>query len=979
MMTHLLEDFVQGSTVWTGNLDKGMGKLPNEILGGAIRGIAETVGLEADWSGYQSLQFMIYNPWDRVAIGGIELLDQQSLASPDREFGDVVDRGRALMLGEGLTHVIIQIAPIQTQRGDRMLNLQQIAKVVLRMPEPRIGEEPISIASLRLSDQRKEVDSHACVQPGDSIIFLKHLDIYCYTYEPENYVDPVEVVQLKEELERELERLVKVIEIAEINGKQTHYARAAKLTADIALKLRPMLAWHFAPQAKLRNMQGAMVEVIKQRTILEHFTSSKKFEDDEDDANVPLSLVKPIPDFKSLTIKGNAYVDASETPVLICSVSYHNDGALMQFFSPEQHKTEIFAVGGGSRYDIEWSPVYEAFHRHEDTKRVGWKGWCGHLIKDQWAMGGRKENVIICLENEHILKAIDQYNAEHAPGWLSMPNLMYIILGYELTYMCYCNTSIARYREWLQERHGSLDRLNECWSTQYEAFSEIVPPPTHGFAPSLDVNRATWLDWTNWNTRRFTDHLIRTKASIRKFHPTIPICAGGTHSMMSPDNGTTGIDEELIINEVDDVILHEGNDLLSIDLLRALADSPKPMVDPEQEGDSSRWLLNYLHGKTSISKFWWPKQPSRQFPMSTMNSPAHGDLSSEKVAEMLYTALDVRRLNKEITAFWDMPKEVAILYSKTNMLQVPPELLRADSTPYLTSLRSCYASARSLDTSVTFISERQLVNGIAPRYKLIVLPAAKYMPEEVFASLDRYVRAGGHVLVLPESLIGDEYCRPQSYLQQWGIRIMETIAPDIAHYGELEQRYDQNLQRTVYYENGTDAEAAEFATFFQTLGRLSYSGLIQRVELIQGESMVRDREGRTMLSKHEIGLGKVWYAAGTPSDESLMELLDELYDIAEVDRPLRVTDMEGKRVVGLEARLVRRKHEDLVYVANESGGTVSFQLHTNRSCQRIRELRSSKEYAVPVGTIAHKDTQLFSLQEDPSIRIRAQSIHFQEN
>lgn len=80
-------------------------------------------------------------------------------------------------------------------------------------------------------------------------------------------------------------------------------------------------------------------------------------------------------------------------PVLVCAMSYHNEGALLEFFAPERHKMEIYAVDGGSRYDIEWSPVYEAFHKYPGTERVGWKGWCRHLIKDQWVMGGRKEDV----------------------------------------------------------------------------------------------------------------------------------------------------------------------------------------------------------------------------------------------------------------------------------------------------------------------------------------------------------------------------------------------------------------------------------------------------------------------------------------------------------------------------------------------------------------------------------------------------------
>ena len=140
--------------------------------------------------------------------------------------------------------------------------------------------------------------------------------------------------------------------VAEINGKQTLYARAALVTADIALKARPMLAWHFSPRAKRDNYSGAIALVREHRIKLEQLLSSRKHEEDEDDSNLPLPLVKPIPDLKSLEIKGQGFVDQSGQPVLVCSMSYHNEGALLEFFAPEQHKVEIYAVGGGSRYDI---------------------------------------------------------------------------------------------------------------------------------------------------------------------------------------------------------------------------------------------------------------------------------------------------------------------------------------------------------------------------------------------------------------------------------------------------------------------------------------------------------------------------------------------------------------------------------------------------------------------------------------------------
>ena len=42
---------------------------------------------------------------------------------------------------------------------------------------------------------------------------------------------------------------------------------------------------------------------------------------------------------------------------------------------------------------------------------------------------------------------------------------------------------------------------------------------------------------------------------------------------------------------------------------------------------------------------------------------------------MIRATLDARRLNSDLAAFMDAPAEVAILYSQTSTLQLPPEML----------------------------------------------------------------------------------------------------------------------------------------------------------------------------------------------------------------------------------------------------------------------------------------------------------------
>lgn len=967
-MHKIIDDFGMNSQIsWEGKLERGCGSFPDGRTAGSVSGRI-AAKFDSNWSGYRSLRFTLYNPWDRPVTCGFEIYDTKALESAELQYGDFIDRSASLLICEGINHVVVFVDPIITNQGTRYLDLNNIAGISIIVPEPNPGEKPISISDLRLSREDGDTDSVSGAVPGDSVLLVKHLDLKCYTYKPEEYEETNYITELTGTLKKERERLEKLISCAEINGKQTHYQHAALVAADIALNSRPLLAWHFSQRAKAANMTEAITIVREQTEFLQNILSSRTHEDDEDDSNLSMSLVKPVPDLKTLKVKGRHFVDDTDKPVLLCAMSYHNEGALMRYFTPERHKLELFAVGGGSRYDIEWSPVYKVFHRYEGAKRVGWRGWCGHLIKDQWAMGGRKENVVICLENEKILDAIEQYNRIHACEWRNDSSLVYVILGYELTYMCYCDESIRRFRQWLSEKHKDINELNKKWNTSYKSFDEAQPPASEGFGPAPDTNRAAWFDWAVWNMRRFTDHLKWSKASIRRIHPDIPICAGGTASMLSPANGTSGIDEELIINEVDDVILHEGSDILGVDLLQALSAKEKPMVDPEQGGDCSGWLHNYLHGKSTIAMFCWPKQPSRQFPGTTLAAPVQGTMSIRHVVEHLNTALDIRRLKDEIIAFWDLPKEVAVLYSKTSMIQIDPKLITANSTPYLLSMRRSYDTARCLDAGTTFISEKQLLEGKGNCFRLVIVPSVKNLPRNVFKALDEYVLAGGNMLVIPEALMRDEYDAPADYLKEWGITIRNTFSPDIAAIGGLEQKYDQNLQRNISFESGMEIHAAKFGNCMEEF-TLTISGLFQKIEAANGTIAATGPEDETLLVCVERGRGKVWYLAGTPDQKSLLKLLDILYDETGVTRHLKVVDNDGERVGGLEARLVRREFDDLVYIVNGSGADVEFIIETDRPYHMIRELRSLKYYPGPSGKIKKDDVLIFSFKENPQVKI----------
>ena len=87
-----------------------------------------------------------------------------------------------------------------------------------------------------------------------------------------------------------------------------------------------------------------------------------------------------------------------------------------------------------------------------------------------------------------------------------------------------------------------------------------------------------------------------------------------------------------------------------------------------------------------------------------------------------------------------------------------------------------------LDAPVRFVSERQLENGAFANMKLIVVPAAAYVPAGTVEALNRFAEKGGVVAVMDGALRSDPYGDPLPLLKK-GRRIEGAI--DAAGFDRL--------------------------------------------------------------------------------------------------------------------------------------------------------------------------------------------------
>ena len=570
-------------------------------------------------------------------------------------------------------------------------------------------------------------------------------------------------------------------------------------------------------------------------------------------------------------------------------------------------------------------------------------------------MGGKKEDVVICLESPHIRQAILEYIEMHYHEWEENPNLLYNIMAYELQYICYCDKSQQMFRDWLKTKHGNISAINQIWGTRYQTFAQINAPATHNARPVDDVNRAAWYDWACFNTRRFTDYLNWIKSEMRKFNQDIPICAGGTSSMLSSSNSVTGIDEEMIINEVDDVILNEsGRSTIFSDLLYSLSEEKKVMVEPEMGGGAHGILLQFLHGKSAISKWWWASAPSREYLQMNQSSLPHSKIISlSDINEVLRIGLDVRRLSSEIAAFTEPEPEVAILYSKTSIVQVPPPMVQAGHTPYIDAVYSVWEGSRFLGCRIGFVSEKQILAGKLAKFKLLIVPAAKYIRPEVVTAIMNYTKEGGTAVIIPESFIFDQYARENNRISDLGFNITDVTLPPVLGEGEKVQNYDQSFSQTILYgdvqKKITTLNKDIFKDNTPALTLFS-NGLVQSIDPGSHQVLARFNDGKAAIVLAESGKGAIYYLTAPLMTADYHTLLSPLAQKLGLKRPVKGIDQNGKLVTGVEVRAVEREADYLVYACNLTAEPVEFDLKVSGKPGVIIDMRSLHE--IPEGHVS---------------------------
>ena len=335
--------------------------------------------------------------------------------------------------------------------------------------------------------------------------------------------------------------------------------------------------------------------------------------------------------------------------------------------------------------------------------------------------------------------------------------------GYAL--MSYDDETRGQFRQWLKAKYGTLDKLNERWTTAY--WSETYDDWNEIPIPLGEHNPGLMLEWKRFVTRVWTDYQQNQITALRQHIEPRQFITGNFMGFFDGFDHYP-ITEPLTFASWDDYVgtghldpIYNG---LSHDLTRGFKRQNFWVMETQPGMVNWSRLNNFLnkgevramawqaiaHGADEVGYWQWRSALNGQ-------EEYHGTLlGADGTPVPLYE--EVSQIGREFAATQAALQgtapvsEVALLYSYDSHWAIQNQK-HTEKYDDIGLLKSYYGPLRKLAQSV------DVVSATAPLeiYKLVVAPSLNVMPKDLAEHLSSYVRGGGHLVLGPRSGMKDEF------------------------------------------------------------------------------------------------------------------------------------------------------------------------------------------------------------------------------
>jgi beta-galactosidase len=515
---------------------------------------------------------------------------------------------------------------------------------------------------------------------------------------------------------------------------------------------------------------------------------------------------------------------------------------------------------------------------------------------------GRRHNS--CPSSPTYRKYAKRMAQQLAERYKDHPAILLWHVNNEYGLRCYCENCEQAFRDWLQQKYGTLDKLNEAWYTRFWGhtfydWKEIVAPSAQSEHFQLNGVETTCFQGISLDYARFTSDQILDCYKLERdaIKAIIPDAVVTTNFQ---SNGTyKPLDYFKWAKELDIIGLdaYPTSDMpvsytsMRHDLMRGLKDGD-PYLLMESCPSQLNWKPQNALKRPGVNRLWSYQAIARgadsimyfQLRRSLgAFEKFHGAMIDHAGHEHTRVFRECAELGAELDRLGDTlvgartEAKVAILFDWENWWAIEYSSGLTVDLKYLNEVQHYYDAFFSQNIQVDLIGTDSELSG----YDLVVAPVL-YMVKEGYASkLEDYVQSGGTFVTTFFSGIVNENDRvtpggyPGELRKLLGIWVEESDAlltsktnqlKMSASLGSLEQgsAYDCRILCDLVHSEGAEVLAEYGSDFYK---------------------------GMPALTKNSYGAGEAWYVASSPEPIFLQKLMGRLCEQIGIQPLLKAPDL----------------------------------------------------------------------------------------
>lgn len=564
------------------------------------------------------------------------------------------------------------------------------------------------------------------------------------------------------------------------------------------------------------------------------------------------------------------------------------------------------------RFTFTWSDqILDLLAKHEifvclGTGTAAMPAWLPEtypdvLPVDEW--GRRRQHgrrLSYCPTSPHFRRLTENLVRALAERYGDHPALLLWHVSNEYGPSCYCERCAARFREWLQQRYGTLEELNRRWVTAfwshtYTSWEQVQPPSLLGERSMQSLS----LDYQRFLSDMNLECYQVEAAVLRELTPHVPVMTNfhGLQRQMDYFSWAPHLD----IITWDSYPRHDAHPSVSafaFDLMRSVKGN-QPWLLLEQTPGQVQWhpenllkrpgqmrLQSYqalAHGSNSVLFFQWRQSRSGEEMYHSAIVSNVGHEHTRVFQEVAALGAELRSLGADLLLTRQQAR-VALLMSWPNWWAVENEHV-PQRLHYLEELQTYYQVLWKRNIAVDILSPDQALDG----YDLVLAPLLNLVSQRQGEAIEQYVAGGGTFLTTYFSgVINEDYC---AWLGGAPGPLRRVLGLWVEEFDPLPQGATNTLLSTPEAEEWRESYRCEHWCEVVHLEGA-------RALRVFGEDFYA---GQPAITEHAFGAGRALYVATLPDAAGLDALLGRLLEQRGIHPPLsapqgvEVTQRQGEQ------------------------------------------------------------------------------------